>query len=225
LTDSPDRLAQSGKYAAVPMIVGGQLDEGTLFALFASNVTDSDELFEYFHNLYYPTAELASLHEVIDSYSDDASAGSPYGTGIFNEIFPTFKKLASLTGDLLFTMMGRLFLNAASELNPDVPSWSYVAAYDEGTPILGTFHGGDLLQVFFGIKDNYAAASIRSYFISFVHHLDPNNSTDPEYPTWSQWKDGKQVMQFGADEAYLTSGDFRSDNYEIIAENIDSLRQ
>jgi carboxylesterase type B len=39
LTKSPEALLATGKYAKVPFIIGDQEDEGTLFALFQSNIT------------------------------------------------------------------------------------------------------------------------------------------------------------------------------------------
>jgi carboxylesterase type B len=44
LTDSPEVLVEQGKYAKVPFIVGDQEDEGTIFALFQSNITTTAEL-------------------------------------------------------------------------------------------------------------------------------------------------------------------------------------
>ena len=74
---------------------------------------------------------------------------SLFGTGILNEVYPGFKRLAALLGDIVFTITRRVFLESALTVNPSVPAWSYIASYDYGLPILGTFHGSDLLQVFY----------------------------------------------------------------------------
>ncbi|KAI9170621.1 pantothenate transporter liz1 [Paramyrothecium foliicola] len=73
------------------------------------------------------------------------------------------------------------------------PSWAYMASYNIGTPLLGNFHGADSLQVFFGIKDNYAARSIRAPLINFLWHLDPNGKGARRYPSWPQWDDGRKI--------------------------------
>ncbi|KAK7414983.1 hypothetical protein QQX98_006216 [Neonectria punicea] len=227
LTASPDSLALNGKYAAVPMIIGNQEDEGALFSLFQANLTSNDKLADYLQKFYFNSATKVQLKELIGTYGDGLSAiteGSPFRSGIFNEIFPGFKKRAALLGDLVFTLSRRLFLQVATGVNGDVPSWAYMGSYNQGTPILGTFHGSDLIQVFYGIKDNYAARSIRSYYLNFVTSLDPNIGASGKYPNWPQWKNGHKLMQFFADKATIINDDFRTDSYDWIAKNIGSLK-
>lgn len=105
-----------------------------------------------------------------------------------------------------------------------MPSWAYMSSYDQGTPVLGTFHGSDLIQVFYGIKDNYAARSIRSYYINFVYSLDPNAASNAKYPSWPQWKNGHKLMQFFADKVTIINDDFRSASYDWLVKNIASLK-
>ncbi|KAF7557968.1 hypothetical protein G7Z17_g241 [Cylindrodendrum hubeiense] len=227
LTASPDSLVHQGKYAAVPMIIGNQEDEGALFSLFQANLTSNDKLADYLQKYYFNSATKAQLTELIGTYNNGLGAvieGSPFRSGIFNEIFPGFKKRAALLGDLVFTLSRRLFLLVATGINGDVPSWAYMASYNQGTPILGTFHGSDLIQVFFGIKDNYAARSIRSYYLNFVTSLDPNIGANGKYPNWPQWKNGHKLIQFFADKAAVINDDFRADSFEWIANNIGSLK-
>ncbi|KAF4461920.1 sterol esterase precursor, partial [Fusarium albosuccineum] len=112
----------------------------------------------------------------------------------------------------------------ATGLNGDVPAWAYMASYNQGTPILGTFHGSDLIQVFFGIKDNYAARSIRAYYISFVNSQDPNIGLNEKYPSWPKWKDGHKLVQFFADKSAIIGDDFRSATYDFLVQNFASFK-
>ena len=227
LTDSLDVLASSGKYAAVPMISGNAEDEGTLFALFQPNLTTTDKFANYLKDYYFDDASVDQLKDFIGTYGNGIRAvidGSPYRTGLLNEIFPGFKRRASLVGDALFSLARRLFLVVADAHNADVPSWSYIMSQNQGTPILGTFHGNDILQVFLGIKDNYAAKSMRSYFINFVHSLDPNGEADTGFPLWPRWSQGRQLAHIFADKSTVLDDDFREDSAAWIAENIDVLR-
>jgi len=214
-------LVEQGKYAKVPFIVGDQEDEGTIFALFQSNITTTAELVGYLLNVFFHDATREVIEQLVASYPDDASDGSPFRTSIFNEWYPQFKRLAAILGDLTFTLTLRAFLEISSAINPDVPSWSYLASYDYGTPILGTFHGSDLLQVFYGILPNYASASIHSYYFSFVYNLDPN--TGSGYMNWPQWSAGQRLMNFYATSATLLVDDFRLDSYKVIVPNVASL--
>ncbi|KAJ4205003.1 hypothetical protein NW759_014669 [Fusarium solani] len=220
LPKSPDVLIAEGSYAAVPMINGVQEDEGTLFALFQSNLTTTAKLKSFMKELPFQNIKDSTLDNLIATYGTGLAAvtdGSPFRTGLLNEIFPGFKRRAAIFGDIIFTLSRRGFLNAAKVANPDVPSWSYMASYDHGTPILGTFHGSDLLQVFYGIKDNYAARSIRTYYVNFVHNLNPNKGVEGKYPNWPQWDQTAKLINFEADKSKLINDDFRSESYQIIA--------
>lgn len=219
LPDSPDVLVKQGKYAPIPLIIGDQEDEGTLFSLFQSNLTTNDALVDFLHGTVFKSASKDQLNKLAETYGTGISAvieGSPFGTGLLNDIFPGFKRRAALLGDVIFTLSRRAFLEATSDLHPEVPSWSYLSTYDHGTPVLGTFHGSDLLQVFYGIFDNFAAQSTRTYFINFIHSLDPNANLTDGYPHWPQWKKGKQLVNFAKDKATLIADDFRSDSFEVI---------
>ena len=222
LTASPEVLAQQGKYAAVPFIIGDQQDEGTIFALFQSNITTTSQLVEYFADLFFKDATLAQIQQLVNLYPEDPSAGSPFGTGLLNELYPQYKRLAAILGDLTFTLARRGFLSAANTAKPSVPSWSYLASYDYGTAFLGTFHASDILQVFNGIVPDYASASLRSYYYSFVYNLNPN--TGSGYSNWPQWNtNGGTLMQVNASTSGLIADNFRQDAYNFVIANEGSL--
>lgn len=225
LPDSPDVLAASGRYAPVPMIIGDQEDEGTIFALFQSNITTNDELVEYLSTYYFIDATTEQIEALLATYPEDVTDGSPFRTGIFNVLYLQYKRIAALLGDLVFTLTRRGFLRDAQAAYPDVPSWSYLSSYDYGTPYLGTFHASDLIQVFFGIVDNYAAKSIRTYYYNFIANLDPNEG-NTDYPNWPQWKDtgdGNQLAWFFANSQSTLTDDFRNESYNYIVQNIASF--
>jgi carboxylesterase type B len=227
LTASPDVLVLQGKYAAVPMIIGGLEDEGTLFALFQSELNTKKKLVQYFKDYYFADATLTQLNDLVDTYGNGLAAiidNSPFGTGLMNEVFPGFKRRASIIGDLVFTLARRLFLTATTALNSDVPSWSYMMSQNKGFPVLGTFHGSDILQVFYGIKDNYAGQSMRSYFFNFVHSLDPNGNGDSGFPHWPQWSEAHKMPQIFKDKSTIISDDFRADSFKWLTENIGIIR-
>lgn len=82
LTDSPEILVEQGKYAKVPFIVGDQEDEGTIFALFQSNITTTAELVSYFLDVFFHDAAQEVMEALVATYPDDASDGSPFRTSI-----------------------------------------------------------------------------------------------------------------------------------------------
>jgi triacylglycerol lipase len=208
------------------MIIGDQEDEGTIFSLFQANVTTTQDLVTYLTTIYFHDATTAVIEGLLDTYPDDIIEGSPFRTGLLNELYPQYKRIAAILGDLVFTLTRRGFLAETSAVYPDVPSWSYLSSYDYGTAYLGTFHGSDLLQVFYGIYNNYAANQIRTYYFNFLYNLDPNKGIT-SYPDWPQWADtgsGNQLAWFSSPEgsSYLTD-DFRNDSYTYLFANVASF--
>ncbi|KAI4608091.1 hypothetical protein J4E83_009274 [Alternaria metachromatica] len=222
LSDSPDALVKAGKYAKVPFIVGDQEDEGTLFGLFTSNLTTTKEVTTYLSTIFFQNASPAQVEQLVGSYQTITEDGSPFRTGLLNNFYPQFKRVSAILGDVTFTLTRRLFLEVTGQVAPDVPSWSYLATYDFGTPILGTFHGSDILQVFNGILPNNAAKTIRGYYYSFVYNLDPNEGNT--FMDWPKWSEGKKLINFGANKNSYLDDDFRGDTHDFLAQNVASLR-
>ena len=216
LTRSPDLLAGSGTFAPVPFIIGDQEDEGTLFALFQGNLSTPADLEQYIESVYFPTASSTALNALYAAYPNDPTQGSPFGTGFANILYPQFKRLAAILGDTTFTLTRRGFLTTSAAVHPDIPTWSYLSSYDYGTPILGTTHATDLLQVFNNIVPNYAGYSFRSYYLSFVNSLDPN--THSIYRDWPQWSENQQLLQTYAAFSQLIPDNFRQTAYETITQ-------
>ncbi|KAL3456689.1 cholinesterase [Aspergillus heterothallicus] len=222
LTDSPDVLAKAGKYARVPFINGNMEDEGTIFALFQANITTKLGVADYLSRYFFHSATLSQMEDLVATYPDITTDGSPFRTGLLNNWYPQFKRLAAILGDLTFTLTRRVLFQTVDELTPEVPSWSYLASWNYLTPILGSFHGGDILQVFYGILPNYASQSIHTYYFSFVYDLDPN-SRRGSFMEWPQWGENQQMMQFFNNRGTLLKDNFRDDTYQFIAQNVESF--
>jgi carboxylesterase type B len=173
-------------------------------------------------SIFFDQATTSQIDALVATYQTTTEDGSPFRTSLLNNLYPQFKRVSAILGDLTFTITRRVFLEATIAVNPTVPSWSYLSTYDYGTPILGTFHGSDLLQVFYGVLPNNAARSIRGYYYSFVYNLDPNEGND--LADWPQWSKGKQLMNFGALKNSLISDDFRADTAAWLRANVGSLR-
>ncbi|KAF2643727.1 alpha/beta-hydrolase [Massarina eburnea CBS 473.64] len=221
LTQSPDLLAQAGKYAKVPFIIGDQEDEGTLFGLFTPNLTTTSDVAKYLSTVFFPTASATTLSKLVDTYQTTIEDGSPFRTVLLNNWYPQFKRISAILGDVTFTLARRIFLETATAVNPGVPTWSYLSTYDYGTPLLGTFHGSDLLQVFYGVLPNNAAKSIRGYYYSFIYDLDPNSNNS--LGNWPQWSKSKQLQTFGANSNSLQTDDFRSDSADVMRTNVQAF--
>jgi carboxylesterase type B len=221
LTQSPDVLARGGKYAAVPFIIGDQEDEGTILSLFQFNITTTAELEDYFSTLYFHHATKEEIHDFIALYPEDPSAGSPFRTGSLNAVYPQYKRIAAIIGDLTFTLTRRVWLSVASSVKPSVPSWSYLSSYLYGVPVLGTFHGSDVLTTY-GLTPGVPSSTIQAYYISFINTLDPNDGTKG-LPTWPKWSAGKQLLNLNALSNTFIPDSFRSDAYDWISAHVTSF--
>ncbi|KAI9739845.1 MAG: hypothetical protein M1818_004901 [Claussenomyces sp. TS43310] len=213
LAASPDVVAKEGKFAKVPFILGDQEDEGTLFALSQTNLTTTEDVVEYFSSVYFQSATKEQVKAFVDLYPEDPSAGAPFGTGLLNNIYPQFKRVAAIIGDTTFILLRRNFLQYAS----DVPSWTFISSYLNDLPILGTFHGSDVLEVFF-LTSGSPATSAHDYYFNFIYNLDPNNGT-AGLINWPRWSESQQALQFGLTGNKLIADDFRSEASEFISAN------
>lgn len=230
LTRTPHEIVKAGAYAPVPFILGDQEDEGTLFSLFQSNISSTTEgIVGYLSDLYLPATPIEKVRELVEAYPQSISAGSPFNTGIFNEVYPGFKRLAALMGDFSFTITRRLFLEHCTANHPEVPAWSYLASYAYGTPVLGSFHASDLVQVFFGVLPNYASVNVRKYYANFVWNLDPNDASGGTGGgnsqvnfQWPRWTNNSRVLvNFYRLFFRHIADDFRSNAFEVIKRNAD----
>ncbi|KAK2071289.1 hypothetical protein P8C59_005725 [Phyllachora maydis] len=232
LPASPEELLTGGRYAAVPLILGDQEDEGTFFALFQSNLSTPADVADYLGDVFFAGATPAQLAALVATYdaSRSPAAGSPFRTGVLNQVYPAFKLLAAMLGDLVFTLTRRATLEAHARLHGDAaPTWSYLASYGYGIPVLGTFHASDVLQVFYGILPDYASRATQSYYANFVYNLDPNDASGGTGAAskvamdWPRWGAGRQLMNFMVESAGLVVDDFRNASYQFIVENTAAL--
>ncbi|CAN8095376.1 unnamed protein product [Discula destructiva] len=221
LTASPEVLALTGKYAVVPMIIGNQENEGTVFALFQYNITSEAALVSYLNNVFFRNATRNEVAGLVATYPRNPDG--PPDISAYNGTYPEFKRLAAILGDWEFSFMARLLLDA---FPATVPAWSYQATYADETPILGTYHSSDIPHIFYE-TDNLSAA-IQDLYISFVDSLDPNNhagSTPSGYlKFWPTWQEKKQMLELGAQATRLVTDDARAASFEYIRAHLESLR-
>ncbi|KAK4629226.1 putative secreted lipase [Fulvia fulva] len=217
--ESPDIAINAGRFTKVPVIIGDQEDEGTLFSLVQGNITTNDQLVTYLAS-YFPDNANANgdIRTLLTTYPNQPilgqPAGSPFRTAGLNNIYPQFKRLAAVLGDITFTLTRRVYL---SVVGPQVKSWSYLSTYLYGTPILGTFHGSDVIFAYGLAGPSPITDSIQTYFVNFVNNLDPNVGATGQ-TLWPQWQSGKsQLLNFEALRNSLLADDFRQASYQDLA--------
>ncbi|KAL7946225.1 Alpha/Beta hydrolase protein [Trichoderma barbatum] len=224
LTASPHILAREGKFHAVPMIFGSQEDEGSLFTFFQGDMGSTDKITDYLSSLYFHNANQSLVHSFVETYSELDKDGCPYRTGDIPPLFPYpgKKRLSSILGDIVFTLIRRWTLETIAAVRPGLDLWSSFASYDHLIGILGTQHGSDT-GVFFTFQDSYPPTiSGRTYYINFVHNMDPNDGLATNL-TWPKWTEDGQLLWYNRLSNTLLKDDFRSNSSDFIRENIDQL--
>jgi len=222
MPESPEIAGSAGHFAKVPFILGDQEDEGTLFSLFQQNLTTPELLTNYIKS-YFPEAKPGVVEAYVQLYPDNAAAGSPFGTGTQFNPYPQFKRLAAILGDLTFTLSRRTVLQSASKV---VPAWSYLNTFIKA-PLLGTFHGGDLLYMF-GItrqtENTFPAQVLQTTVISFANTLDPNGLKVPGLVAWPKYGPDAQLLNVGNATTSLMADDFRQAQSDFLTQNVESFR-
>ena len=225
-SQSPEVSVQNGAFTKVPIIIGDQEDEGALFALFQSNITNNAELITYLSTYFPGNANAASdVTGLVANYPNDfGQAGSPFRTSVANEIYPQYKRLAAILGDITFTLSRRVYLDHVSS---QVPAWSYLSSYFYGTPILGTFHGSDLIYAYADLGPlTVPTQTIQSHYIAFVNGLDPNDAgSEPPLIDWPQYTTSNpQLLNLLVASNTLIPDTFRMSASNYLSSKISSFR-
>jgi carboxylesterase type B len=218
---SPEAAVQNGSFAKVPIIIGDQEDEGTLFSLSQFNITTTKQLTAYLKS-FFPNAKQSDIADLVATYPDHMADGSPFDSGLLNEIYPQYKRLAAILGDATFTLSRRAYL---SKISSHVPAWSYMSSYFTGTPVLGTFHASDVLELYFDLPSLSAAVNAHAYYVSFINFGNPNSNLNTLLTPWPKYSlENPQLLNFGALTNTILPDTFRQKSYEKLVSIQSSLR-
>lgn len=221
-SEYPEVSIAKGTYARVPVIMGNQQDEATVFAIAQRDIVNSTEtLVDFFHS-WLPYTDRTLIEQLVATYPDDPAAGLPTNTGSQFELYPQFKRNAAIQSDLTF-IMGRR--EALSHMSHKIPTWSYLSTYLHDLPQFGTYHISDLATQFSLKVNKYAGEKIDAAYINFVNHLNPNGQ-DCAAKWWPKWDNERlQMVNFGNDSVRITKDDFRWESYEFWKKHGHQLRQ
>lgn len=236
LLDSPHRLLRQGKVADIPYIIGDMKDEGTLFSIIPQlNITNDADLRTFWKQLYFQSATDEQVQAFTDMYSEDPSEGSPYDTGLLNQLGPQYKRLASSVGDYTFES-GRRDLLEQTYAQGKRSIWTYQIEQSipvlgqlgelgglTGLPVLGSFHVSDVVLNTFGtlppaISRN--SRDIMNTYIAFVNSQDPNTHGLEDLPEWPKWApEGKAMFRYREGGAEVIVDDYREEQMRFLNDN------
>jgi acetylcholinesterase len=239
LVDSPHRLLRDGKVADIPYIIGDMKDEGTLFSVIAQlNITTDADFQKFWKDVWFHDATDEEIREFTDSYSTDPREGSPFDTGVLNQLGPQYKRLAAAIGDYVFHA-GRRDLLEQTYAQGKRRSWTFQIEQSlpvlgqidllgglTNLPVLGSFHASDVAFNSFGFISpllSQNSRNIMSTNIAFVNSLDPNNHGLKDVPHWPNWTpDAKAMFNFKETGPNIIKDDFREAAMRLVNDNAET---
>lgn len=194
----PDNLYNSfaaGKFVKVPLLIGNDNDEGTIFV---TNASTTGEVSTFLKN-NFPKLSPDQLDDLLAAYP--LVSPNP-----FNNKADFFPSLAAAYGESTFLCPGNTIAAAmASALSPD-QVWNYRVNVQDPVNTaagIGVPHVFESAAVFGpeNLPPGTAAASwsgsnkaivpvFMNYWISFVRNLDPNTFKADGAPNWETWGEG-----------------------------------
>ncbi|KAL8278082.1 hypothetical protein RQP46_009542 [Phenoliferia psychrophenolica] len=167
ITEDAQAMVAAGKIAQIPFIIGDCDDEGTLFGAASANITTNEQALSFIQTNYLLGSTDAEIVTLDLHYPQDPTVGSPFDTGLLNQLSPQFKRIAAFVGDYVFQAPRRFFMNKVASINK-VPMWAYIYKRGKATPFLGAYHSSDIKefqhQSKFAAPDNEAV----DYLINFT---------------------------------------------------------
>ncbi|KAK7055871.1 carboxylic ester hydrolase [Favolaschia claudopus] len=223
IIQNPLLSVAQGKTAKVAVITGDADDEGTVFALSSANITTSDEFVGYVQSIFFPKATPAEIAHLAALYPNDPTQGSPFDTGLANQLTPQFKRMAAFQGDYQFIGARRFLLEHISKRQN---VWSWVTKRAKDTPIIGAAHGSDV-PIWFPTEITNSTDFVPvDALINFINTLDPNHSAGthrkPAAVFWPRWNnlisDGSPSLLTLTDPAgiNITSENFRVEAIQFL---------
>jgi para-nitrobenzyl esterase len=194
LTDQPRTLYTNGNIAKTPYILGSNNDEGTLFELGMTPVTDQAGLTAIINQQYGDAgAQVAALYPVSEF---DGGAPNPYQAALTRIVGDSLLVCSTYDTALLASAIPN---SSVYMYNFDIPV--DIPGVTSNTFFLGASHGSELAYVFdtspqFATDMGTATISklMERYWTRFAAAGDPNGGSDLMWPKFSATND--QRMQF-----------------------------
>ncbi|KAL0569300.1 hypothetical protein V5O48_012664 [Marasmius crinis-equi] len=177
----PGYTSQSVIKANFPVIVGSNLDEGTLIvSQDPTNTSSDDNIRVLIRSIFHPPSGREEdfqhiMDRVLKAYPNVPALGSPFGTG--NETFglsPDYKRAAAVLGDALSQANRRLLLEQLAQ-RTETQVYSFIFAdtnegvltvppeFNLGTPApgsLGATHSAEISYVFGTLEDELGSNAV-----------------------------------------------------------------
>ncbi|KAH8824544.1 extracellular triacylglycerol lipase precursor [Flagelloscypha sp. PMI_526] len=228
----------------LPLLVGSNKDEGTLFTL-PEYVTSSDLIRSFILDNSSPPGPLGSnalttgVDKILQLYPNYPAVGSPFGTGNETWGYPKeFKQYAAIFGDFFVTARTRGLAEEVSKTGQPT-FYYYFIDLDAILPFavppsptgaaLGVAHSAELLYLglfgplwWFGIVSPTATAladQMQDYWISFITTGKPNDGKGTARPMWPLYTNihhQAQLLQLDGKNLTAASAYYRKEQLDFL---------
>ncbi|HJQ23949.1 MAG TPA: carboxylesterase/lipase family protein [Blastocatellia bacterium] len=187
IPDDPGAIFEAGRQANVPLIVGTNADEGSIFVLTAPVNT-------------VPAYRVA-VSRLYGAHADEVQALYPA-----NEASEVRRALSHIITDAFFITGARYFAETASKVNNKTFVYHFThVTNDPRRRMLGAFHASEIPYVFmtqdvggfatYDAKEHELARAMSAYWVQFAATGDPNGAGRPVWPKYDAASD--QHIEFG----------------------------
>jgi len=187
IPDDPGAIFEAGRQANVPLIVGTNADEGSIFVLSAPVATVD--------------AYRVALRRLYDARADEVLALYPASDAV-----EARRGLSHIITDAFFITGARYFAETASKVNGK--TFVYHFTHVTGDPrrrMLGAFHASEIPYVFmtqdvvgtatYDDKEHELGRAMSAYWAQFAATGDPNGAGRPAWPKYDAASD--RHIEFG----------------------------
>ncbi|KAJ7491235.1 extracellular triacylglycerol lipase precursor, partial [Mycena latifolia] len=224
-----DLLSQVTPLSPLPVMIGSNKDEGTIFVPQDTNSSDTIRNYIIVPSTPSPggqSALEAAADRILELYPGDPSLGSPFGTG--NETFGVgsqYKRFAAVSGDFTFEWHHRAFAQYMSS-EAQVPTFVYkFQDPDASLPaaIAGSFPSAALGGTLNSTSAETLSTQMMDYWMSFAVSLNPNDGRGSHRPQWDDYSktqaSRETLIQLDGHNLTMIPDDYREEQIAFIMQD------
>ncbi|KAH9476837.1 Lipase 1 [Psilocybe cubensis] len=239
LVDRPSVVPAKSR---LPMLIGTNLDEGTIFT--PQDTRSPDDIKNFILSatsppVVSPAEQEAIIDRALAMYPDNPALGSPFNTG--NDTFGLdgeYKRYAAIFADFIVQSTKRTMIQNRMDVGAKV--FAYLFTDPDGvlipdlidTPPAPVAHSTEVFYVFGTLaKKTHTAVSLssnmRDYWISFATSLDPNdNHGNVNRPRWEEYtQQNKVLLELNGHDTKTIPDNFREEQISFFQNNPDAFRR
>lgn len=205
IPDRPNKLIATGKFNQVPVMIGSNKDEGTMFTMLANPVKTPEDFDKMLTDAAPEHVETLRKHYPASNQQEMKAS------------------LNAVVRNLIFTLQARSAARLAAKAGVPAYLYQFTFASPAGLgKMMGAHHGAEIPYVFGSLAsmrnpsdtDRALAETVSGYVVAFAKTGDPNHDSAPVWPKYSP-----------NDDAHMEWGEHIKPTNELYREQLDLLEK